>query len=174
VESTLLVLLVVMLVVSLGLILLCEDAKIKVKYGPRAFPIAKATDGSAGYDMCASEDVVIPPGTYRMIPTGVYVQLPRFSVGDLVHRSGMNSKQGAWVYGTIDSDFRGDVKINMFNMDPSEEIRIKRGEAVAQLVVKELHQGSLRVVDKLKETKRGTNGFGSTGRNGGLRDSRCL
>ncbi len=137
----------------------------KVRYDERVvFGLRKGTTLSAGFDVASVEALVIPPGCHATISTGVYVEVPDGYCGDLVHRSGMNAKQGALVYGTIDSDYRGELIVNMFNLDPSKEIRIDAGDYIAQLVVKPVYRGGLNMVYKIESAERGEGRHGSTGK----------
>ena len=136
----------------------------RVKLDDGAVVPTKGTQNSAGYDVCSIESILIPPGTHSKIHTGVYLEIPHGSCGILSHRSGMNSKQGAQVYGVIDSDYRGEVMITMFNSDPNHEIRVSPGDRVAQLRIVEVQTHTFEVVDELTVTKRGEGGHGSTGR----------
>lgn len=125
----------------------------------------KGTYGAAAYDCYMNEDqVIIPPGCNKKISLGFHTEIPKGWCGILTHRSGMNSKQGAWAYGTIDDDYRGVVYVTMFNLDPSKEIRMERGDRIAQMrLVEKGEFGELQVVDELVATERGEGGHGSTG-----------
>lgn len=124
-----------------------------------------STYGSAAYDCFMNEPyVVIPPGCHRKISLGFFPEIPTGYCGILTHRSGMNSRQGAWAYGTIDDDYRGLVSVTIFNLDPSREISMDHGDRIAQMrVVEKASFGNLQVVDTLTKTKRGEGGHGSTG-----------
>jgi dUTP pyrophosphatase len=119
---------------------------------------------AAGYDLCAYKSVVIPAGTQKKIPTGVHIQMPSSIDGTISHRSGMNSKQGVLIYGVIDPDYIGELKVTMFNCHPSKSVIVEVGDRIAQVVFREHWIPSLTVVSLLKGTERGAGGHGSTGR----------
>lgn len=127
-----------------------------------------ATQFSAGHDLKAAYDYIIPPGTHCKVDTGVRVAMPPGIFGILCHRSGMNSKQGVFAYGTIDSDYRGIIYATLFNMHPSKEVRIKRGDKVAQLIFVPLAKEPVLYCDESSivslETERGEGGHGHSGR----------
>jgi dUTP pyrophosphatase len=124
----------------------------------------KATVGSAGYDLFAAEDAIVPPGTYVKIDTGVHLNIPRGIVGTISHRSGMNSKQGIQAFGQVDSDYTGAIAVTLFNQDNFKEVRVSKGDRIAQMVFVQIWHPTLVLVEELKETDRGHQGFGSTGR----------
>ncbi len=125
------------------------------------------TSGSAGMDICAAvdEDVIMDPGDIIMAPTGLAMAIPPGFEVQVRPRSGLAIKRGVTVVnapGTIDSDYRGEVKVGLINL--SREVRtIKRGDRIAQLVVARVSQAILREVDQLDETDRNGGGFGHTG-----------
>ena len=126
------------------------------------------TAGAAGADICAllESDVVLKKGERAMIPTGLFFEIPAGYEIQVRPRSGLAAKNGVTVLntpGTIDSDYRGEVKVILINLG-SEDFTIKNGERIAQIVVAPVTLGSFQVVDKLDETERGAGGFGSTGK----------
>ena len=125
------------------------------------------TTGSAGMDVRAavSEDVVLGPGDRAAIETGLSFAIPPGYEMQVRPRSGLALKHGVTVLnspGTIDSDYRGEVKIILINLGP-ESFAVKRGARIAQLVVAPVVQAYLREAESLDETARGDGGFGSTG-----------
>ena len=126
-----------------------------------------AHSGDAGLDLYAREDVTLAPGERAVVPTGVAVALPRGCVG-LVHpRSGLAARHGLGVVnapGTIDVGYRGEIKVIVINHDPSETVRVKRAERIAQLVIQRVESVSVVEVEALDDTARGAGGFGSSGR----------
>lgn len=127
---------------------------------------AYATSGAAGMDVLSAEDVVLTPGMRHAVATGLSMAIPEGYEIQVRPRSGLAFKHGVTVPntpGTIDSDYRGELKVLMINHG-SEDFVIKRGERVAQLVLAPVTQARWDEVDELDDTDRGTGGFGSTGR----------
>ena len=126
---------------------------------------AYATEGAAGMDVMSAEDVTIAPGARHPVATGLSVAIPQGFEIQVRPRSGLAFKHGITVPntpGTIDSDYRGELKVLLINHGP-EEFAIARGDRVAQLVVAPVTQGIWQEVDELDATERGAGGFGSTG-----------
>ncbi len=126
-----------------------------------------ATPDSAGMDLYAAEaaSIELAPGARAMIATGLALQLPTGFEAQVRPRSGLAAKQGVTVLnspGTIDADYRGEVKVILINLG-QETVTIARGDRIAQLVVAPVTRASWNEVTSLKETERGTGGFGSTG-----------
>lgn len=127
---------------------------------------AYATDGAAGMDVVAAEDVNIPPGGRHAVATGFAMAIPPGYEVQVRPRSGLALKHGVTCLntpGTIDSDYRGEVKVILANLG-SETFAIARGDRVAQLVPAPVQRAALELVEALDETLRGSGGFGSTGR----------
>ncbi|MFM2307078.1 MAG: hypothetical protein RLZZ367_1747 [Bacteroidota bacterium] len=129
---------------------------------------AYETSGSAGMDLRAflEQDVVLGPLERKLIPTGLYIELPEGYEAQLRPRSGLAFKHGISLPNTpatIDSDYRGEIKIALINLS-NEPFTVKSGERIAQMVIARHEQAILIPVDVLNETKRGEGGFGSTGR----------
>ena len=127
------------------------------------------TSGAAGADVCAllSEPVVIKKGERAMIPTGLFFELPQGYEIQVRPRSGLAAKNGVTVLntpGTIDSDYRGEVKVILINLG-SEDFTVNNGDRIAQIVVAPVTIASFLQVSQLDETERGSGGFGSTGKN---------
>jgi dUTP pyrophosphatase len=126
-----------------------------------------ATAGAAGLDLQAAVDVAvtIPPGGRALIPTGLCIAVPPGYEAQIRPRSGLALKQGLIVPnspGTIDSDYRGEVKIILLNAG-QEMIPVERGMRIAQLVLAKVERLDWHPVPALDDTARGTGGFGSTG-----------
>jgi dUTP pyrophosphatase len=125
-----------------------------------------AHDGDAGADLVCIEDVTLAPGERLLVSTGVAIALPAGYVG-LVHpRSGLANKYGIGIVntpGTIDSGYRGELKICLINLDPTETATLPAGSRIAQLVIQEVTTAQFVQVQELDETQRSDNGFGSTG-----------
>ncbi len=128
-----------------------------------------ATVDSAGLDIRAflSESVTLKPLERRLIPTGLYLEIPSGYEVQIRPRSGFAFKQGVTVLnspGTIDADYRGEIGVLLINLS-NENVIIEHGERVAQMVVAPFVQAKLKLTDELSETNRGEGGFGSTGKN---------
>lgn len=125
-----------------------------------------AHDGDAGADLVCIEEVTLKPGERRLVPTGVAIALPAGYVG-LVHpRSGLANKHGIGIVntpGTIDSGYRGELKICLINLDSNETVSLPAGSRIAQLVIQEVTSAQFVEVQDLDDTERSDQGFGSTG-----------
>lgn len=129
---------------------------------------AYETEGSAGMDLKAvlNEPVVLAPGERRLIPTGLFIELPKGYEAQIRARSGLAIKHGITLIncvGTIDSDYRGEIQVPLVNLG-QEDFEIKNGERIAQMVIAKYEQVSWKITDELSETERGAGGFGHTGR----------
>lgn len=128
---------------------------------------AYATEGSAGMDLKAAltGELILKPGERGVVPTGLRMAVPKGFEGCVRPRSGLALKQGLTLTnapGTIDSDYRGEVKILVINLG-QEPVTLKRGDRVAQLLISPVAQAVIRQVRNLDDTKRGAGGFGHTG-----------
>ena len=126
---------------------------------------AYATDGAAGMDIVSAETLSLAPGDRAAVPTGLCIAIPDGFEVQVRPRSGLALKHGLTVAnapGTIDSDYRGEVKIILINLGP-KPVQIERGQRIAQLVVAPVTRGVFEAVDHLDDTARGQGGFGSTG-----------
>lgn len=126
------------------------------------------TEQSAGMDLRAAVDepVVLRPGERKLVPTGLQIALPVGHEGQVRPRSGLAARNGITVLnspGTIDADYRGEVKVILVNLG-DEPFEIRRGERIAQLVVARHERVEWSEADELEETVRGAGGFGHTGR----------
>lgn len=131
---------------------------------------AYATDGAAGMDVLAAEDVILQPGERWPVATGLAVAIPPGYEMQVRPRSGLALKHGISVPnspGTIDSDYRGELKVILINHG-TESFAIARGDRVAQLVLAPVVQAAWSEVAELDDTQRGAGGFGSTGGHRGL------
>jgi len=124
---------------------------------------------AAGADIRAclgpGEEMTIKPGERALIPTGLAMEIPQGYEIQVRPRSGLSFKTGLMVVnspGTIDSDYRGELKVILGNLGQNDEV-IKHGDRVAQLLLAPVIQAKFEVVEELTETKRGAGGFGSTG-----------
>ncbi|RUP84818.1 MULTISPECIES: dUTP diphosphatase [Kocuria] len=127
---------------------------------------AYARPGDAGADLRARHDVTLAPGERALVDTGVAVAIPEGYVG-LVHpRSGLAAKHGITVLnapGTVDSGYRGELKVCLLNTDRSTAYTVRRGERIAQLLLQEVATARFETVAQLPSSERGERGFGSSG-----------
>jgi dUTP pyrophosphatase len=125
-----------------------------------------ATDGAAGLDVVAAENVTLAPGERYAVATGFAIAIPSGFEVQVRPRSGLALKHGITCLntpGTIDEDYRGEVKVILANLG-SEPFEVRRGERIAQLVPAPVQKATFREVETLSDTQRGSGGFGSTGR----------
>ena len=127
-----------------------------------------ATAHAAGMDVCAAvaEPVAIPPGRTALIPTGFSIAVPPGHEAQIRPRSGLALKHGIGILnspGTIDADYRGEVKILLTNFG-NEEFIVRRGDRIAQMVIARHERAEWEERNSLDETDRGAGGFGHTGR----------
>jgi dUTP pyrophosphatase len=135
-------------------------------HGKGLAPPSYATDGAAGLDVVAAEDLIIAPGQRHAVATGFAIAIPPGYEVQVRPRSGLALKHGVTCLntpGTIDEDYRGEVKVILANLG-TEDFAVRRGERIAQLVPAPVLKAAFREVETLGETSRGAGGFGSTGR----------
>lgn len=125
------------------------------------------TIGSAGMDICADipSSIALPPNGRALISTGIYLEIPQGYECQIRSRSGLAWNNGVVVLnspGTIDHDYRGEIKIILINQG-HDGIEIHNGDRIAQLVFNKIEQPEFYVVEELEPTDRGEDGFGSTG-----------
>jgi dUTP pyrophosphatase len=126
---------------------------------------AYATEGAAGMDVVSAEELILAPGARHAVGTGFAMAIPHGYEVQVRPRSGLALKHGITCLntpGTIDSDYRGEVKVILANLG-AEPFEIKRGDRIAQLVPAPVQRATLSEVTSLDETTRGAGGFGSTG-----------
>lgn len=129
-----------------------------------------ATSGAAGMDVVSAEALILRPGARHAVATGFAVAIPPGYEMQVRPRSGLALKHGITVAnapGTVDSDYRGEVKVILINLS-NDNFTIQRGDRIAQLVVSPVTWARWQEVDELEDTARGTGGFGSTGGYAGL------
>lgn len=129
---------------------------------------AYATEQSAGMDLRASidEPIVLKPLERRLVPTGLYMELPAGYEAQVRPRSGLALKKGITLLntpGTIDADYRGEIGVIMVNLS-QEDFEIQDGDRIAQMVISRYEQVEWETVEVLEETARGAGGFGHTGK----------
>lgn len=124
---------------------------------------------SAGVDLTANleEEVVLKPLERKLIPTGLFIELPAGYEAQVRPRSGLALKNGLTVLntpGTIDADYRGEIRVILINLS-TEDFSIRDGERIAQMVIAKHETAVWEQVDELEDSERGAGGFGSTGKN---------
>ena len=128
---------------------------------------AYATPGSAGLDLRANitEPIVLKPIERRLVPTGLFMEIPTGFEGQVRPRSGMAVNKGITCLntpGTIDSDYRGEVKVLLINLSHEEQV-IEPGDRIAQIVFVKVETADIELVQQLNHTERAAGGFGHTG-----------
>ena len=126
-----------------------------------------ATQGSSGMDIRASllSPVILKPLERQLIPTGLFIELPTGHEAQIRPRSGLALKQGITCLntpGTIDSDYRGEIKVLLVNLSDEEQM-INNNDRIAQMVICKVEKAAFILVQQLEETDRGAGGFGHTG-----------
>ena len=136
--------------------------KLKVKLlDENAVMPQRGSDGAAGWDLSSVEEHRIPPNDYRLIRTGIAVELPRDTYGRVAERSSLASRGLRVGGGVIDRDYRGEIKVMIHNFS-NMECLIRTGDRIAQLIIEKTMEVDVQLVDTLSTTRRGTGGFGST------------
>lgn len=129
---------------------------------------AYETASSAGMDLRAfvDDDVVLKPFERKLIPTGLYIELPEGYEAQIRPRSGLAIKSGITVLnspGTIDADYRGEIKVILINLS-QDDFTIKSGDRICQMVIAKHEKAEFVEVNEISETERGAGGFGHTGK----------
>lgn len=122
--------------------------------------------GDAAVDLRSCEDAVLHPFERRLVPCGIAIAIPSGYAGFVLPRSGLAVKHGVSLVnapGLIDSNYRGEIKAVLVNLDPHECFEIKRGDRIAQLAIMRVENASFEQCDELPPTGRGVGGFGSSG-----------
>lgn len=129
------------------------------------FPI-RATENSAGLDISACKEYILKPMEQKTIDTGIAILLPCGYEAQIRSRSGLASKHSVIVFnspGTIDSDYRGEIKVLLMNFGKTD-FKVEKGMRIAQMVISNyVKVNQIKLVDELDKTQRGSGGFGSTG-----------
>lgn len=127
---------------------------------------AYARSDDAGADLITTVDVVLEPGQRALVPTGIAIALPPGYAAFVHPRSGLAARHGLSIVnapGTVDSGYRGEIKVLLVNLDPREPVLLRAGDRIAQLVVQAVERADFRVVEDLPPSERGGGGYGSTG-----------
>ncbi|HEX3811606.1 MAG TPA: dUTP diphosphatase [Mycobacteriales bacterium] len=129
-------------------------------------PPAYAQPGDAGADLVSAVDIELAPGARAVVPTGVAIALPEGFAAFVHPRSGLAARCGVGLVnapGTIDSGYRGEIKLIVINHDRQDSVQLSRGDRIAQLVIQRVEHARFQIVDDLPTSARGTGGHGSTG-----------
>lgn len=145
-----------------------KNLKVKVKRLDKELPLPQPAHlGDGGYDLRSRIDITLKPFQRALIPTGIVIGLPPGWAGFVQPRSGLAFKHGLSIVNTpglIDSSYRGEIGVIVINLDSQNEFSVKRGDKIAQLVIKEVAEVSWEEVKEIDSTSRGAGGFGSSGR----------
>jgi len=123
------------------------------------------TEGASGFDLSSSIDSLLKAGEFAVIPTGLIIEVPPGYEAQVRPRSGLAANNGIGVLntpGTIDSDYRGEIKIVLFNFS-DKDFHIRKGDRIAQMVISKIERVKIIEVENISGSERGTQGFGSTG-----------
>lgn len=125
----------------------------------------RATENAAGYDVYSSIDILIYPQERQLIKTGISIAIPSGFYGRLAPRSGLALKNGIdTLAGVIDSDYRGELGVILYNTDKENPFHIKIGDRICQLIIEKYYTFQIQETESLEDSERGTGGFGSTGK----------
>jgi dUTP pyrophosphatase len=136
-----------------------------IKLQKQAMAPAYQTRDASGIDLHSMQNLILKPGEFTMVSTGIAIQIPKGFEAQVRPRSGLAAKFGIGILnspGTIDADYRGEIKVILFNFS-RKEFNIKKGDRIAQLVFAKISRVILKERKQLSKTKRGQGGFGHTG-----------
>lgn len=139
--------------------------EIKIRVKDESLLPKYATEGSSGVDLKASEDGFIDSNGYKLVKTGIFLELPQGVEAQIRPRSGLALKHAVTVLnspGTIDSDYRGEIGVILINFG-KEKFFYKKGDRIAQMIFTPVLKGVFKKVDIVEDTERGSGGFGHTG-----------
>ena len=135
----------------------------KVKLDKGAYMPTRAHKTDAGLDLYSPTNTIIYPDDNVCIDTGVHMEIPEGYVGDIKSKSGLMVNEDIVTDGTVDCGYTGSIRVKLFNHGMTE-VRIIKGQKIAQIVIKKIITPELELVDELETSERGDAGFGSTGR----------
>ena len=139
------------------------DLKVKLHTNTAKLP-EKAHQGDLGYDVFADEDKWIEPGGYKLVSTGISVHNSTYKYGFIIKDRSSIAMKGLFTHaGVIDAGYTGEIKV-LFHNNSSTAIKLEKGDKIAQLVPQPVVNFEVEEVEELFETRRGENGFGSTGK----------
>jgi dUTP pyrophosphatase len=134
------------------------------KLSDKAIIPSQGSTEAAGYDLYAAENAVVYSLSRTLIKTNISIAIPEGYYGRIAPRSGLAYKNGIDVLaGVIDSDYRGDIGVILFNTSTTNEFQVKAGDRIAQIIIEKCHNVHWDLEDNLDQTKREQKGFGSTG-----------
>lgn len=143
---------------------MCKKVKILKLTKEAKIPI-KSLEGDAGYDVFASETALLKPMERKLIGTGIKIAVPKNIEAQIRPKSGLAINKGLAVLnspGTVDPNYRGEIKVILLNLG-EKEIKLEKGQKIAQIVFNHFESPELEETEKLDETERNEGGFGSTG-----------
>src|SRR5215475_371492 len=142
-----------------GVRMRAEQVEVLIRRLDPGLPLpARAHPGDAGVDLYAASDIDLAPGERAVVPTGIAIALPDGYAGFVHPRSGLAAKHGVTLVnapGTIDSGYRGEIKVILLNTDPAQAVSLRRGDRIAQLVVQRVANVTFREVPALPDSARG-------------------
>lgn len=137
--------------------------KINVMLDKGAYMPEKAHNVDAGFDLRTPIDITVEGVNHAIIDTGVHIEIPEGYVGMLKSKSGLNVKYNLVGEGVIDAGYTGSIRVKLYNHG-RESYKFRKGDKITQIVILPIPDVKMILVDKLAETERGDNGFGSTGK----------
>ncbi len=144
-----------------------EPLRVALRRLDADLPIPQAAHpGDAGLDLYAREEVLLAPGERYLMPTGIAIALPGGFAAFTHPRSGLAARHGISIVnapGTVDAGYRGEIMVNLINLDPRDAFQVRRGDRVAQLVVQRVERVHFDVLDSLPDSSRGETGHGASG-----------
>ena len=142
-----------------------ETLKVNIKkLSDNAIIPTQATKFAAGYDLYATEDAFVNKGCRKLIKTNISMEIAPGYYGRIAPRSGLAYKNGIDVLaGVIDSDYRGDIGVILYNTDKNIDFVVKKGDRIAQIIFEACYSATLNTVENLDNTLRQSGGYGSTG-----------
>ncbi len=135
----------------------------RIKLDNGAYKPTRAHSTDAGLDLYSPVRTIVAPLSSVIIDTGVHIELPPGTVGLIKSKSGLMTKHGITSDGTIDEDYRGSIRVMLFNHS-REFYMVEKGDKISQLVIMPIYRPDVELVERLTDTERGENGFGSSGR----------
>ncbi len=125
---------------------------------------SRGSEGAAGYDLYSTSKNVIKPGERVLVSTGLAINLKHGRYARIAPRSGLSVKYGIHVgAGVVDSDYRGEIKVLLYNLDTKNDFEVNIGDRIAQMIIEYCDTPEIEDVSELDDTVRGSDGFGSTG-----------